>query len=187
MRPLNNYANAETYSEKETLPVGGYIIKILDVKELNYSWGDVLNLSYDIAEGEFKDFYKNDFNSQTQEGRKWKGTFRLNVPKDDGTERDGWTMRSFKTAMMAVEDSNPNYHWNWDEQTLKGKIVGALFQKKEYDFEGKTGFFTTCHSLRSIDIIREGKYKLPPVKLLKKQDSFVPEGFIETLDDDLPF
>ncbi|MFR8011236.1 MAG: hypothetical protein ACLU8W_05690 [Clostridia bacterium] len=55
MRPFNG-AKAERRAQREILPAGGYVAKILDAKEVEYSWGTVLLVSFDIAEGEHKDF-----------------------------------------------------------------------------------------------------------------------------------
>lgn len=169
MKRLNGYEEAKTYSEQERLPVGGYILKILDVKFQNNSWGDVIVLSFDVEEGEHKGFYAANYKAQTQEDKKWKGTYRLRVPKDDGSKEDEWTMRRFKTVIVNFEESNPGYHWNWDEQTLKGKFIGALFNNKEYDINGKLGFYTNCHSLVTVEKIRLGKFEIPADTLLKNK------------------
>ena len=70
--------------------------------------------------------------------------------------------------MQHFEESNQGHHWNWDEQTLKGKLIGALFNNKEYDFNGRHGFFTSCHSLVTVEKIRSGKFEVPADTLLKK-------------------
>lgn len=168
MKPLNGYANARAYAETERLPIGGYILKILDVKFQSFDWGSIILLSFDITEGEQKDFFKKNYKAQSDEDKKWKGIYRLRVPKDDGTEQDNWTMRRFKTVITAFEESNPGYHWNWDENTLKGKTIGALFNNKEYEFNGRHGFFTNCHSLLAAERIRSGKFSIPDDTLLKK-------------------
>ena len=169
----------------------------MDVKYQTNDWGDVILLSFDIAEGEQKDFFAANYKAQTGEDKKWKGTYRLRVPKDDGSEQDGWTMRRFKTVMGAFEDSNSGYHWNWDEQSLKGKLIGALFNNKEYEFNGRHGFFTNCHSLVTAEKIRSGKFEIPTDTLLKNNgqqnggygkpdaDGFmnIPDG----IDEELPF
>lgn len=189
MKPFKSYESATVLSETITLPVGGYVCKILDVKEESTSWGQRLAIRFDIAEGDFKDFYKENYSSQTQEDKKWKGVYRLSVPKDDGTKEDDFTARIFKTAMSAIEESNKGYHWGWDETTLKDKKVGVVFQNKEYNFNGREGFWTAPHSLKSIDDIRNGKFKIPADKLLKKTGTVgqVPEGFEEMDDSDIPF
>ena len=195
MKVLNGYASAQAYSDQERLPIGGYVLRILDVKYQENDWGDVIVLSFDIEEGEHKGFFKANYKAQTQEDKKWKGTYRLRVPKDDGSEQDGWTMRRFKTVMQNFEDSNNGYHWNWDEQTLKGKLIGALFNNKEYEFNGRRGFFTNCHSLVPVENIRSGKFSVPADTLLKENRSAsrpVPDadGFLnipDGVDEELPF
>ncbi len=196
MKRLNGYDEAEIYSERERLPVGGYVLKILDVKFQSNDWGEVIVLSFDVAEGERKDFFRRDYNSQTAEDKKWKGTYRLRVPKEDGSEQDKWTMRRFKTVITNFEESNQGYHWDWDEQKLKGKLIGGLFNNKEYDFNGRKGFFTNCHSLITAEKIRTGKFKIPEDTLLR-QDSSYPagatpagDGFMnipDGIDEELPF
>jgi len=200
MKKLEGYEKAQAYSNTERLPVGGYVLKILDAVEQDNSekgWNNQLILSFDIVEGEHKDFFAANYKAQTEEDRKWKGTYRLRVPKDDGSEQDNWTMRRFKTVMGAFEDSNSGYHWNWDEQTLKGKLIGALFNNKEYEFNDRHGFYTNCHSLVTVEKIRSGEFEIPPDTLLKKEkkqengygkadaDGFmtIPDG----IDEELPF
>lgn len=196
MRKLNGYEKASAYSSQERLPVGGYVLKIMDVKYQENSWGDVIILSFDIAEGEQKDFFADNWKSQTGEDKKWKGTYRMRVPADDGSEQDEWKMRRFKTDMMNFEESNPGYHWNWEEQTLKGKLIGALFNNKEYEFNGRHGFFTNCHSLTTVEKIRSGKFEIPEDTLLNQsnkpqmQGQPAGDGFMtipDGLGDELPF
>lgn len=181
MKKLNGYDKAQAYSDQEKLPVGGYILKILDVKYQENDWGDVIILSFDIEEGEYKGFFAANYKAQTQEDKKWKGTYRLRVPKDDGSEQDNWTMRRFKTVISNFEESNSGYHWNWDEQTLKGKMIGALFNNKEYEFDGRHGFFTNCHSLVTVEKIRSGKFDIPADTLLKVGTQNEPQP---TMDSD---
>ena len=171
MKRLNGYAQAQVYSDSERLPAGGYVLKILEVEYQENQWGDVVILSFDIAEGEQKDFFSRNYKNQSGEDKKWKGKYRLRVPEDDGSEEDGKTMRRFKTVIAKFEESNPGYHWDWNEQTLKGKTVGALFNNKEYEFEGRHGFFTNCHSLVSVEKIRSGKYEIPADTLLKNNNN----------------
>ena len=99
--------------------------------------------------------------------------------------------------MEAFETSNEGYHWNWDEKTLKGKIIGGLFNNKEYDFEGRHGFFTNCHSLMDVQRIRNGKFTIPKDTLLKTGRNTYPagatqgaDGFMnipDEIDEELPF
>lgn len=170
MKKLNGYEKAQAYSETERLPVGGYVLKILEAKEQDNSdkgYNNQLIISFDIAEGDYKDFYANNYKAQQGEDKKWRGTYRLYIPKDDGTEQDGWTMRRFKTVMNALEDSNNGYHFDWDEKKMKGLLIGGLFNNKEYDYNGRQGFFTNCHSLVTVEKIRSSNFKIPADTLLK--------------------
>ncbi len=191
MRKLGGYEKAQVYTDQERLPVGGYVLKILDVKYQENRWGDVILLSFDIEEGEQKGFFAANYRGQTGEDKRWKGTYRLRVPKDDGTEQDEWTMRRFKTVLSNFEESNSGYHWNWDEQTLKGKQIGALFNNKEYEFNGRHGFFTNCHSLVTVEKIHSGKFEIPQDTLLKKTEQADADGFMNVPDgledEGLPF
>ena len=181
---------AEAPARKEQLPAGGYIAKIMDAKEIGYDWGIVLLISFDIAEGEYKDFFAKDYRNQQQEDKKWRGTFRLRIPKDDGSEKDGWSKKSFNNAMWAVEASNTGYHWDWNEARLKGKTVGVLYRNKEWEMNGNTGWFTECCALTDAEEIRKGSFKMPKDKPLRKEPSSSGDSFID-IDaselGDLPF
>lgn len=199
MKKLNGYEKAQAYSDTERLPVGGYVLKILDAVEQDNSdkgWNNQLIISFDIAEGEHKDFFAANYKAQTGEDKRWKGTYRLRVPKDDGSEQDNWTMRRFKTVMNAFEDSNKGYRFDWDEKKLKGLLIGALFNNKEYKFNGRHGFFTNCHSLVTVEKIRSGKFEIPADTFLKgngQQSSRQPDigtDFMQIpdgIEEELPF
>jgi hypothetical protein len=187
MKEPKGYNEAQAYTENEKLPAGGYPILIKAAKVESFDWGEILIMQFDISEGEYKDFYKKNYTNQTMEDRKWKGMLRLSLPKDDGSEKDGWTLRSLKTNMLALEDSNEGFRWEWDETKLKGLKVGGLFREKEYEYNGKTGFFTECFKLMDLEKVRKGDFKMPEPKLLpKKNTPSVPAGMTIS-DDDIPF
>lgn len=169
MKKRNSFNRENVYKETEKLPVGGYVVKIINAKEEEFSWGSRLAIAFDIEEGEHKGFYKRNFDNQQGEDKKWKGVFRLNIPKEDGSEEDEWTQKKFNTSIVNIEDSNPGYFFDWDETKLKGKIVGALFNNKEYEINGRTGFFTNCHSLVTAETIRSGKFTIPKDTLLQNR------------------
>lgn len=178
MRAFKGYEAKKQGGAREILPAGGYVAKILNAEEKRYDWGDVLLISFDISEGEHSGFFNKDYQENTNEDKKWRGTYRLNIPKDDGSEKDGWTKNAFGGAMWAIEESNQGYTWNWDEKSLKGKTVGVLFRNKEWEMNGNTGWTTECCKLESADDIRNGKFRMPKDKPLKNKQSnasdFVP-------------
>jgi len=187
MKQFGSYAKVQAYSDIEKLPVGGYIVGILDAQEIGYDWGGVLEIKFDIAEGDFKNYYTEQYKGSQMEDKKYKGVYRMNIPKEDGSQQDEWTARRFKTDIQSIEDSNPGFHWDWDEKKLVGKKVGAVFFEKEWAFDGKTGFFTALHSFRSVETIKAGKFKIPNAKLLKNKPASA-DVFVEVDDDgDLPF
>lgn len=190
MKQFSGFEAKKSAGAREALPAGGYVAKILDVEEVCYEWGNVLILSFDIIEGLYKDFFDKDYKEQDREDKKWRGKYRLNEPKDDGSEKDGWTKRSFGNAIWAIESSNKDYHWNWDESTLKGKIVGVLFRNREWEMNGNTGWTTECCALTSVEDIRSGKFRQPKDKPLKDKQTSGPvfSDLSSSSDsDELPF
>lgn len=171
MKKVNSFNRENVIKESERLPIGGYVIKIINAKEEVFSWGSRLAIAFDIAEGEYAGFYNKNFQNQTSEDKKWKGVFRLNVPKEDGSDGDEWTQKKFNTSIVNIEESNNGYFFDWDESKLKGKLVGALFNNKEYEINGGHGFFTNCHSLVTVETIRSGKFKIPKDTLLKSSNN----------------
>lgn len=190
MKKFEGYKPEKT-TTRELLPAGGYVAKILDAKVVTYDWGDKLEISFDIADGEYKDFFKRDYNGQPSEEKKWRGVLRLNVPKDDGTEKDGWSKNAFNRALGAVEYSNSGYHWEWNEATLKGKTVGVLYRNKEWEYDGNTGWTTECCAFADVADIREGKFKMPKDKPLKEKTTTTTAAAFSQVpaedDSELPF
>ena len=197
MRPFSNYDTTQTISARAQLPVGAYICRILKAEEkvYNSSKGEwhKLEISFDISEGEHKDFYANDYKAQTGEDKKWKGVMRMNIPTDDGSEADGWAKRSFKTNILAIEDSNSGYHWDWNEAQLKGKTVGIVFRSEEWEYNGKRGWRTAPFKMVPAADVKSGNIKIPDPKPLNgkaaSQASTATDlsDFVEVASADLPF
>lgn len=89
MKKINNWDKQQAVTQREQLPVGGYVAKIMGAEEKQYGFGNMLWVSIDIAEGEYANYYAEDYRSQDREDKKWHGVVRLFVPKDDGSEKDG--------------------------------------------------------------------------------------------------
>ena len=103
------------------------------------------------------------------------------------------SIRKLKSARTAVEEGNDGYKWGWNENSLIGKLVGGLFGNKEYEYNGRIGFYTDCRAFCSVEKIRSGEFEIPKDKLLNDGKSTsadnmeLPEGFRAVLDDDIPF
>lgn len=180
----------------EQLPKDAYVCKILNVREQqNSDGGSRFDIMFDIAEGEYKDFYSKQYQERKKSDEDAKfpndGIYRLTIPEDNSED---WLKDSFKTFTTALEDSNSGYHWDWDETKWKGKFFGGLFHIKQSEYKGNIYDHTALKWVRSADDVRNKKYnKLPNDKLLdastvKPADDSndfvnVPEGSA----DEIPF
>lgn len=189
---INHYNGfkAEKITGNRALPAGGYIVKILSAKTEDYSWGQVVVVSFDVAEGEYKDFFATQYRNNQNEDKKWKGTLRLTVPDEKSPYYDS-NKSKFNNFIFALEDSNKGYHFDWDETRFKGKMFGALFRDREWEFGGRTGWTTECAGSCTVEDIRNEDYKLPAPKPLNNPAPATSSSSIEGLgdedDDDLPF
>ena len=149
-----------------------------------------LVISFDIAEGEYKDFFSKQYKENTREDKKWKGNFRLTVP-NEGNQYFDSQKRTFGNAIWAIEESNPSFRWAWDENALKGKMVGVLFRNFEWAMEDRTGWSTEACTFVSVDDVRNGNYRQPKDRPLKnKPVNNAPASTFSVLDetdDGLPF
>ena len=191
MKAFNGLEIKKSVSASEPLPAGGYVAKILNAKVEEYSWGEVLVISFDIAEGEYKDFFSKQYKENTREDKKWKGNFRLTVP-NEGNQYFDSQKRTFGNAIWAIEESNPSFRWAWDENALKGKMVGVLFRNFEWSMDdGRSGWSTECCTFVSVEDVRTGNFKQPKDKPLKRKESYSSNQFSEMVEidstEDLPF
>ena len=179
MNKPKNYDNEPTVmiGEYEVLEPGGYICKILDAEEsLSKTGKQMLILSYDIVEGEKKDYFKKQYKENTSEYKKWKGRYWQLT--------EGESTKYFKGMIKAIEESNPNFKFNFNEKELKGKFFGGIFGREEF-YNIKTEeyqFSTKLMWIRSVDTIRNGNFRIPTDKLIEHK-----EDVKEDIDNDLPF
>ena len=194
IKPFKDYDQTQAYAEYKQLPKGGYVLKVLGVEVKENSRGQYIQLGCDIAEGDYKNFYTQEWHGQNSEDKKWHCNYLLNIPTEDGSEQDGWTKRRFKTVIQAFEASNEGFHWAWDTDALKGKMIGGLFNIREYYGKDNTvRQATNLAQLVAVDSIRDGSYRLPNDKLLN-QGAVAPANATEewmslpdTDADALPF
>lgn len=191
MKQFNGYDQAKEAAKQTAgakLPPGAYKAKILDVKyeEGKNGNSDRILIQYDITEGEYKDFFQKQYDENTSEDKKWKGKTAIYVPSDDGSEKDGWTKRSFARWTNALEDSNVGYVWDWDEKKWKGLAIGLMYAETWTGINGKPIKYTEVRYPMAIGEVKEdAKIPDPKVKESYKQaisdnsvDDFVnvPEG-----------
>lgn len=195
----DNWENVKAAAEREKLPVGAYICKILKAEVRAYDGRDgstfeKLEIAFDISEGDFAGHYKKDFDSQRAEDKKWKGVLRQYLPKDDGTENDEWTKSALKALIEAVEESTVGYHFDFEhEEQLKGKQVGILFRNEQWAMGTRSGWKVQPFKALAVEKVRSGKFTIPNDKPNKSAVNIdvnaCPEDFAAIDDDteDLPF
>jgi len=190
MKAFNGFEAKKQGGSREILPVGGYVCEIKSAKEEVFDWGSRLALAIDVVEGEFAGFFKKDFDGNDREDKKWRGIYRISIPKDDGTEQDGWTKRTFGNFIWAVQESNPGYVWNWDEKTLKGKKIGIIYRNREWEMNGNTGWTTEAGGAICVEDCRAGKFKMlkdKPLKDRPAQNKTASSPDVAVDEEDLPF
>lgn len=189
-----NRENAIKGFSFELLPKGAYVCKILKVAEVENKSGKGkhVEIGFDIAEGEYKDFYMKQFEANTSEDKKWPtdARYNLGVPDDSSPE---WLVQNWDTFWTNVEDSNNGYVFDGDGDKLKNKLFGGLFHNEQSEYNGNIYDHTRLKWTRAAQDVRDGKYgKLPNDKLItaatkssgkKQDDTFmnVPEGTAEEI------
>lgn len=189
IKQFGDYATTQAFSEGTALPKDGYVCKILNAEVKDGTRGQYIQIAYDIAEGPFTDFFMNGYKAKKDENKKWSAYFFLTLPRDDGSEKDAFTKRLFKTFTNALEDSNEGYHFDWDEAKFKGKLIGGLFHYEEYQRQdGKVGRSTKLRNACSVAKIRSGNFKLPDDKLLATNTT-TPNfmNIPDEIDEEIPF
>jgi hypothetical protein len=184
----NGYDEATAFTgEFETLEPGGKILVIKKAEEVQSSKGGrMFVFMFDIAEGDEKGFFERQWNADKERPmRKWRGTYNQLM--------EGKSLPFFKGLITSIEESNPGYKWNWDETTLKGKLIGGIFGREEYRKQnGDIGITTKCQNVRSVQAIREG-VPVPEDKRIADDGSpalTTPKAYnFEELgsDEELPF
>jgi fructose-bisphosphate aldolase class 1 len=192
MNMPTDYNTVAAYGDFTPLVLGGHVCKVMSVEEtISSTQKAMLKINLDVAEGEQKDYYATLFRADTRENKKW-GCIVYQLTNDS----EGNTHRGLKTFITAVENSNSGFKVVWGDsfcQTLKGKLIGGVFGREQYenrDYELK--FSTKCTQFRSVESIKKG-VEVPEDKLLKGQkkqnvSSTASSDFTEIgTDDDLPF
>lgn len=192
MLPTFNRNNRRTTFVQ--LPKDAYVIKILSAKIANAANGSPqLIIAFDIAEGEYKDFYKGVFDRNSNEDKKWPngGVFKLWIPTGDSPE---YSVRDWDSFFADLEDSNAGFVFNGDEKTLKGKVVGAKMRIRQYEVKGNVYDSVEMKWSCVADDVRNGKAgRLPNDKLIQRASAPAASAnayvnsFTSADSDEIPF
>ena len=193
MRAFTDYNTTQEYTDFKRLPAGAYEVEIIRAEDSDKA----LCLLFDIRGGEFDGYFKKKFADDRKSAAvtepKFKGVYRLWYP--NGSEWDDSKKRRMKTALKLITEENNlriDFTREWDGAALKGAKIGMIFQEKEWEYQGKTGFTAQPYTLISLETLREGNFTIPEPKYLNGTAQSAPtspaayqDAF--SADDDLPF
>ena len=176
------------------LPKDAYVIVIKNAKEMqNKKGGSRLDIAFDIAEGEYKDYYMQQYQNNSNENKKWSNDaiFRINIPSD-GCQQYVWD--NWNTFFADLEDSNNGFVFSGDLTALKGKLIGGKFHIEQTEYNGNIYDHTRMKWTCVASDVRNGKAgKLPNDKLIgfgRQQVQTDPDGFMqipEGTDEEVPW
>ena len=177
MKKIDNWDNIEAKGMEDfkALPIGAYECKIINAVENHneQSGKTTLKVMVDIASGEYKDYFKKRYDSNTAIDRKWDN----NATKFLAFEGENTSF--FKGFITIVENSNVGYKWNWEESTLRDKKLVGVFQYEQYEKQdGTKALKVRLTKFRSLDKL--GKIEVSDsVKML--------DGTYKSYDDYMEF
>lgn len=190
---LPTYNKSKRRQTFEQLPKGAYVIEIKGAREdqnKNGS-GSHLTIAFDIAEGQYTGFYKQMFERNSNEDKKWSndGVFYLTVPTDSSPE---YVLTNWNTFFADLEDSNNGFVFGGDATTLKGKLIGAKMAIEQSEYNGNVYDHTKMRWTCVAEDVRQGKAgKLPNDKLIQSASSSGGSGWVNANasidDEELPF
>ena len=160
MKKLRRPENWDSIQPKEMgeftkLPAGAYHCHITSVVEKKSKAGnEMLELEFDIASGEYAGHF-----AESQ----YKPIYRQ-VTEESSLEY-------FRGMILAIEESNPGYKWDWNPNSLIGKQVAVVFGEEEYMKDGAIAVSVKPRWLRSLQVLREGNIQTPKIVKYKGNGS----------------
>lgn len=129
MQKIEKFDEIKVTENKPTLQVGGYECVIKNVKHFEHNSIKKISLEIDIASGEFKDYYQQKYDERDANSKFWDDGSTISFPEELKEDKE---KSYFKGLITAIQSYNPNYTWNWDEETLKGLKINCNYSLKEY-------------------------------------------------------
>lgn len=199
LKKADKYDEIVVNEDFTPMEIGGHkgIIKKVEEYTSPISHNTSLKVEVDTDKDDKQpNYYQEQYDNNTNMNKKWS----TGATKYVSLKEDEKCVKMLKAFITAVENSNPNFTYNWEKdiEQLNGKKVGLVFGLEEYeDQEGNIKTATKLTQFRSLDKI--DNIKIPKVKLLNgtfvdyeeyknhKSTTNVFEDKIELTDDDLPF
>lgn len=201
-----NDIEVKEFGEFKTLTLGGQELIILEVKEdETTSCRPRLTLKVDIASGTDKGFFKEQFDNDTRNPKKWSkgGEYSVLIDMDEKT------LPFYKALITSIEKSNnikidmvedkENNKFTFDYAKIIGKKIGAIYGLEEYmNDKGELKTATKIRYIRSVDSVRNAQ--IPDVKTIgnkyvsyddymEKKERATQNNFVnmDTNEDIFPF
>lgn len=154
MEKIENWDSIEAKGMEDfkNLPIGAYecVIKDARINHNEENGKDTLKISIDIVSGEYKDYFLKSYENDTRIDKKWNN----NAVKYLAFEGDN--VSYFKGFITCVENSNPGYTWDWNENKLKDKKICGVFLYEEYQKQdGTHGIKVRLNKFRSLDKMKD--------------------------------
>lgn len=161
----------------ELPPAGVYIGQIMAVRVVDAdgvkTFRDWLEVMLEITEGDYKGRFTAVYNDQKErfgaENTRYRGTFRIAIPTGKEDEEE-WVRQKFEGNLWCVEQSNPGYHWDWDENKLTGKKIGINLRTRLYTYNDKDKETIEVARFETVDDVKNGKAKPAKVRDQRKHD-----------------
>lgn len=162
-------------------PAGGTVLGVIRVsEELSKAGDDMITLFLDIAQGPFKNHFRNLGKHLN------KDCYLRYYQKTQGEK----SVPFLKGMITSFEESNPGFDWQWDAQSLVHHLVGANLREEEYvNANGQHRLGLKIAHLCSVKSVEEGKLPVLAPKLLEGSFDGQPEHRhqLNAPQDDLPF
>ena len=197
---IDNFNPSQPTGERQTLPAGLYEAHVIAARVDDPEDKPVLLIQVEIDKGDYKDFFHKQYDSQRggQYPAKYKGVYRAQLPDGRDEEHDAWRQKTLEGVAWAFEQSNPGYHWGWDESALKGLKIGLNVREREYYYNKRFGVVTEIGRLESLAAMNDpDESKRPKVmkkRLLsdrerkqKEQDEANASGYVEVGSEEIPW
>ena len=130
MNRIENWDNVQPIRGGfQTLPPGAYKVQVVNANgDVSKKGNEMLVLALDIIEGPYKNYFFKAFGNKKRiyQDAKWPCTYYQLTNKDEAT------IGRYRGLIAAFEDSNGDFHWDFNEEALKGKVAGCIFREEEY-------------------------------------------------------
>ena len=152
-----NWNEVEEVKDFNKLPAGGYVCGVTAVEDVPAS--EYLKIEFDIAEGEFKNYYRNLYDSRGF----WAGRFIKSYKEK--------ALGFFKKMLIAFEKSNNGFTFANDEKVLKRKLIGLVIGYEQYiGNDGTVKERINVADFLPVEDIRAGRFEVPALKPLSDDD-----------------